>query len=59
MRPCRNALSGDGPELISLWRTRQFEYTWLRTAAGSYTDFMPPALLDIGNQAITITEWLH
>jgi 2-haloacid dehalogenase len=31
---------GMGPELISLWRTRQFEYTWLRTAAGSYTDFM-------------------
>ena len=32
--------AGLGPELISLWRTRQFEYTWLRTAAGSYTDFM-------------------
>jgi 2-haloacid dehalogenase len=31
---------GMGPELINLWRTRQFEYTWLRTAAGSYTDFM-------------------
>jgi 2-haloacid dehalogenase len=31
---------GRGAELINLWRTRQFEYTWLRTAAGSYADFL-------------------
>jgi 2-haloacid dehalogenase len=26
-------------QLISTWRTRQFEYTWLRTVAGQYADF--------------------
>jgi 2-haloacid dehalogenase len=31
---------GKGAELIKLWRTRQFEYTWLRAAAGNYADFM-------------------
>src|SRR5262249_47715819 len=28
-----------GTELSKAWRTRQFEYTWLRTAAGRYADF--------------------
>jgi 2-haloacid dehalogenase len=28
-----------GVELSNLWRTRQFEYTWLRTAAARYADF--------------------
>ncbi|MFO1126626.1 MAG: haloacid dehalogenase type II [Methylocystis sp.] len=31
---------GDGSRLVELWRTRQFEYSWLRTAAGQYADFM-------------------
>ena len=30
---------GKGPPLSQAWRTRQFEYTWLRTAAGRYADF--------------------
>ena len=30
---------GKGAELSNLWRTRQFEYTWLRTVAGQYADF--------------------
>jgi 2-haloacid dehalogenase len=30
---------GRGKTLGDLWRTRQFEYTWLRTAAGEYEDF--------------------
>jgi 2-haloacid dehalogenase len=30
---------GRGPELSNAWRTRQFEYTWLRTLAGRYADF--------------------
>ena len=30
---------GKGEELISLWRTRQFEYTWLRTLGGRYQNF--------------------
>jgi 2-haloacid dehalogenase len=28
-----------GGELSNVWRTRQFEYTWLRTLTGHYTDF--------------------
>jgi 2-haloacid dehalogenase len=28
-----------GEELSSLWRTRQFEYTWLRTLGHEYADF--------------------
>ena len=30
---------GKGTELNQAWRTRQFEYTWLRTVAGRYEDF--------------------
>jgi len=30
---------GKGQELGNLWRTRQFEYTWLRTLGGRYVDF--------------------
>jgi 2-haloacid dehalogenase len=30
---------GRGGELSNVWRTRQFEYTWLRTMSGSYADF--------------------
>ncbi|MDR3465212.1 MAG: haloacid dehalogenase type II [Xanthobacteraceae bacterium] len=30
---------GKGEPLAALWRIRQFEYTWLRTLTGRYTDF--------------------
>ena len=30
---------GRGAELSNLWRTRQFEYTWLRALSGRYADF--------------------
>jgi 2-haloacid dehalogenase len=30
---------GKGQELSQVWRTRQFEYTWLRTLGGNYADF--------------------
>ena len=30
---------GRATELADLWRTRQFEYTWLRAVAGEYKDF--------------------
>jgi 2-haloacid dehalogenase len=30
---------GRGEELGTLWRTRQFEYTWLRTVGRQYVDF--------------------
>src|SRR5262249_26457174 len=32
-------LPGKGTALSQAWRTRQFEYTWLRTAARRYADF--------------------
>jgi len=28
-----------GRKMNELWKTRQFEYTWLRTLSGQYTDF--------------------
>ena len=31
--------SGRGHDLAAAWKTRQFEYTWLRTLMGSYVDF--------------------
>lgn len=31
---------GRGAELSNAWRIRQFEYTWLRTTAGQYRDFL-------------------
>src|SRR5262245_17503482 len=30
---------GRGESLLLAWRTRQFEYTWLRTLGGRYVDF--------------------
>jgi 2-haloacid dehalogenase len=30
---------GSGNSLMVAWRTRQFEYTWLRVMAGRYSDF--------------------
>jgi len=32
-------LPGRGAEFTNLWRTRQFEYCWLRTTGGRYADF--------------------
>ena len=34
------AFPGKGADLTAAWRTRQFEYTWLRTLSGTYTDFL-------------------
>lgn len=33
------AAPGRGTELVSTWRTRQFEYQWLRALANDYADF--------------------
>ncbi len=35
-----NLFPGRGAELSNLWRTKQFEYTWLRTMTGHYRDFL-------------------
>lgn len=31
---------GRGAALVAAWRTRQFDYTWLRTLTGTYVDFL-------------------
>jgi 2-haloacid dehalogenase len=36
---CEALFPGRGGELVNLWRLRQFEYTWLRTAENRYADF--------------------
>lgn len=32
-------MPGDGPGFVDAWRTRQFQYSWLRSSAGLYRDF--------------------
>jgi 2-haloacid dehalogenase len=36
---CDRKFPGQGAELSKLWRTKQLEYTWLRSLAGRYEDF--------------------
>lgn len=36
---CENAFPQNGTELSRLWRTKQLEYTWLRSLMGQYEDF--------------------
>ncbi len=38
-RPGREELAALWPELAADWRTRQLEYTWLRSLAGNHADF--------------------
>lgn len=35
-----NLFPGHGAELSNVWRTKQFEYTWLRTMTEQYRDFL-------------------
>lgn len=39
-RMAEEIFPGHGSELIHAWRTRQFEYQWLRALSGQYEDFM-------------------
>ena len=36
---CEALFPGKGTELSRLWRTKQLEYTWLRSLMGRYTEF--------------------
>ena len=36
---CETFFPGRGPALSQLWRTKQLEYTWLRSLIGAYEDF--------------------
>ena len=51
---------GRGAEFSNAWRTRQFEYTWLRTVVGRYRDFLgiiDDALIFAGNSlGLDMTE---
>ena len=37
---CRDALGDKADELSVLWRTRQLEYTWLRSLMQEYVEFL-------------------
>jgi 2-haloacid dehalogenase len=39
LRACEEQFPGLGTELNAAWRTRQFEYQWLRALGGQYEDF--------------------
>ena len=36
---CESLFPGKGTELSRLWRSKQLEYTWLRSLMGRYTEF--------------------
>ena len=36
---CEEVFPGHGANLTTLWRTKQLEYTWLRSLMGKYEDF--------------------
>jgi 2-haloacid dehalogenase len=36
---CESSFPGNGSELARLWRTKQLEYTWLRSLMERYTEF--------------------
>lgn len=36
---CEELFPGAGASLTTLWRTKQLEYTWLRSLMGRYEDF--------------------
>lgn len=36
---CEAEFPGKGGELVALWRSRQFEYAWLRIVSNRYADF--------------------
>jgi 2-haloacid dehalogenase len=44
---------GRGTEIVNAWRTRQFEYTWLRTLTGNYAEFW-----QVTAEALTFTAKL-
>jgi 2-haloacid dehalogenase len=53
---CESVVPGRGMELANLWRTRQFEYQWLRALAGQYENFLSTtqAALEFAAQSLKI-----
>ena len=40
VEPVEKVFPGKGREVTNLWRTRQFEYAWLRSMTNRYVDFL-------------------
>lgn len=36
---CEEVFPGHGPDVTTLWRSKQLQYTWLRSLMGRYEDF--------------------
>ncbi len=53
---CESVAPGRGADLANLWRTRQFEYQWLRALAAQYQDFFATtqAALEFAAQSLEI-----
>jgi 2-haloacid dehalogenase len=53
---CEGIAPGRGTELANQWRTRQFEYQWLRALAGQYQDFFAAtqAALEFAAQSLKL-----
>src|ERR1700721_4231855 len=56
LRACEEAFPGRGSDLSNAWRTRQFEYQWLRALAGQYEDFWrtPKSALDFAAHSVKL-----
>jgi 2-haloacid dehalogenase len=56
LRACEEEFPGRGSDLNSAWRTRQFEYQWLRALAGQYEDFWQTtrSALDFAAQSLKL-----
>ena len=57
-RRCRDALAGKADALAQLWRTKQLEYTWLRSLMGRHADFwqLTGEALDFALTALAIKD---
>jgi 2-haloacid dehalogenase len=57
-RRCRDALAGKADALAQLWRTKQLEYTWLRSLMDRHADFwqVTGEALDFAMAALAIDD---
>ena len=56
IRRCEQLFPGRGESLSQLWRSKQLEYTWLRSLMGRYQDFesVTRAALDYACRSLTL-----
>jgi 2-haloacid dehalogenase len=57
IRRCDQIFPGKGAALSQLWRTKQLEYTWLRSLMGRYEDFeaVTRAALRVATQTLGVS----